>query len=91
MRLVRSSRDGHRAAPFVGGSATAEGETAHGSLKALPVALSGDHWSPQGMRGLDAAFATRALRGVTFSAAAGDAGSTNDEEDGYRRDLKNAD
>ena len=36
------------------------------------------------MRGLDAAFATGALHGVTFSAAAGDAGSTNDEIDGYQ-------
>ena len=43
-----------------------------------------DHWSRQGMRGLDAAFATGALHGVTFSAAAGDAGSTNDEVDGYQ-------
>ncbi len=43
-----------------------------------------DHWSPQGMRGLDAAFAAGALHGVTFSAAAGDAGSTNDEVDGYQ-------
>ena len=36
------------------------------------------------MRGLDAAFATGALHGVTFSAAAGDAGSTNNEVDGYQ-------
>ena len=36
------------------------------------------------MRGLDAAFATGALHGVTFSAAAGDAGSTNDEVDGFQ-------
>lgn len=43
-----------------------------------------DHWSPQGMRGLDAAFAAGALHGVTFSAAAGDAGSTNAEVDGYQ-------
>jgi kumamolisin len=43
-----------------------------------------DHWSRQGMRGLDAAFATGSLHGVTFSAAAGDAGSTNDEVDGYQ-------
>ncbi len=41
-----------------------------------------DHWSPQGIRGLDAAFATGALHGVTFSAASGDQGSTNDEIDG---------
>jgi kumamolisin len=43
-----------------------------------------DHWSAQGMRGLDAAFAAGALHGVTFSAAAGDAGSTNAEVDGYQ-------
>jgi kumamolisin len=43
-----------------------------------------DHWSAQGMRGLDSAFATGALHGVTFSAAAGDAGSTNDEIDGFQ-------
>ena len=41
-----------------------------------------DHWSHQGIRGLDSAFATGALHGVTFSAAAGDSGSTNDELDG---------
>ena len=34
--------------------------------------------------GSTAAFATGALHGVTFSAAAGDAGSTNDEVDGYQ-------
>jgi kumamolisin len=36
---------------------------------------SEDIWSPQGIRGLDAVFAAGALRGVTYSAAAGDAGS----------------
>src|ERR1700683_2683665 len=36
------------------------------------------------MRGLDSAFATGALHGVTFSAAAGAAGSPNDEIHGYQ-------
>lgn len=41
-----------------------------------------DMWSLQGMRGVDAAFAAGALRGVTYSAAAGDSGSTDVERDG---------
>src|SRR5207302_674311 len=41
-----------------------------------------DHWSLQGLLGLDAAFAAGARRGVTYSAAAGDAGSSNAETDG---------
>ncbi|MBV9101162.1 MAG: S8/S53 family peptidase [Candidatus Dormibacteraeota bacterium] len=41
-----------------------------------------DGWSEQGMRGMDSAFAAGALRGVTYSAAAGDAGSTDASDDG---------
>jgi kumamolisin len=70
---------------FIDAAATAASDAARN-----PAAVSiswgspEDHWSPQGIRGLDAAFATGALHGVTFSAAAGDAGSTNDELDGYQ-------
>ncbi len=41
-----------------------------------------DDWSLQGMRGMDAAFAAGSLRGVAYSAAAGDAGSTDAVMDG---------
>jgi kumamolisin len=70
---------------FIDAAATAASDAARN-----PAAVSiswgspEDHWSRQGIRGLDAAFATGALHGVTFSAAAGDAGSTNDEVDGYQ-------
>jgi kumamolisin len=70
---------------FIDAAATAAGDAIR-----RPAAVSiswgapEDHWSPQGMRGLDSAFATGALHGVTFSAAAGDAGSTNAEVDGYQ-------
>src|SRR5439155_1242413 len=43
-----------------------------------------DDWTLQGMRGLDSAFASGSARGVTYSAAAGDAGSTNAETDGLQ-------
>ena len=44
MRSVRRRRSGRRAAPLLGGDASAEveGKTARGSLKGLPVALSGE-------------------------------------------------
>ena len=41
-----------------------------------------DVWSVQGARGLDSVFATGTLRGVTYSAAAGDAGSEDGRLDG---------
>jgi kumamolisin len=68
---------------FIDAVATAAGDAARN-----PAAVSiswgspENHWSSQGIRGLDAAFATGALHGVTFSAASGDAGSANDEVDG---------
>ena len=41
-----------------------------------------DMWTQQGIRGMDSVFATGALRGVTYSAAAGDAGSDDGRLDG---------
>jgi kumamolisin len=70
---------------FIDAAATAAGDAIrHPSAVSISWGAPEDHWSPQGMRGLDSAFATGALHGVTFSAAAGDAGSTNDEVDGYQ-------
>lgn len=43
---------------------------------------SEDIWSNQGMRGLDSVFAAGSLRGVTYSVAAGDAGSDDGRVDG---------
>ena len=68
---------------FVDAVATAAGDAARNpAAVSISWGSSEDNWSPQGIRGLDAAFATGALHGVTFSAAAGDAGSSNDEIDG---------
>ena len=70
---------------FIDAAATAAGDAIrHPAAVSISWGAPEDHWSPQGMRGLDSAFATGALHGVTFSAAAGDAGSTNDEIDGYQ-------
>ena len=70
---------------FIDAAATAASDAIrHPAAVSISWGAPEDHWSPQGMRGLDAAFATGALHGVTFSAAAGDAGSTNDEVDGYQ-------
>lgn len=61
--------------------------TAAGDQQRRPSAVSiswgapEDHWSVQGMRAMDSAFAIGSRRGVTYSAAAGDAGSTNNETD----------
>jgi kumamolisin len=61
--------------------------TAAGDQRRRPAAVSiswgapEDHWSVQGMRAMDSAFAIGSRRGVTYSAAAGDAGSTNNETD----------
>ena len=70
---------------FIDAAATAAGDAIrHPAAVSISWGAPEDHWSPQGMRGLDSAFATGALHGITFSAAAGDAGSTNDEVDGYQ-------
>ncbi|MFZ0127835.1 MAG: S53 family peptidase [Candidatus Dormiibacterota bacterium] len=70
---------------FIDAAATAASDAIrHPAAVSISWGAPEDHWSPQGMRGLDAAFATGALHGVTFSAAAGDAGSTNAEVDGYQ-------
>jgi kumamolisin len=70
---------------FIDAAATAASDAIrHPAAVSISWGAPEDHWSPQGMRGLDAAFATGALHGVTFSAAAGDAGSTNNEIDGYQ-------
>jgi kumamolisin len=68
---------------FIDAAATAAADAGrHPAAVSISWGSPEDHWSPQGIRGLDSAFATGALHGVTFSAAAGDAGSTNDEFDG---------
>ena len=70
---------------FIDAVATAAGDAArHPAAVSISWGSSEDNWSPQGIRGLDSAFATGALHGVTFSAAAGDAGSSNDEIDGFQ-------
>ena len=70
---------------FVDAVATAAGDAGrHPAAVSISWGSSEDNWSPQGIRGLDSAFATGALHGVTFSAAAGDAGSSNDELDGFQ-------
>jgi kumamolisin len=70
---------------FIDAAATAAADAGrHPAAVSISWGSSEDHWSPQGMRALDSAFATGALHGVTFSAAAGDAGSTNDEFDGHQ-------
>jgi len=70
---------------FIDAAATAAADAGrHPAAVSISWGSPEDHWSPQGLRGLDAAFATGALHGVTFSAAAGDAGSTNDEFDGHQ-------
>jgi kumamolisin len=43
-----------------------------------------DMWSRSGLAGMDSAFATGALCGLTYSAAAGDAGSTDAQGDGLQ-------
>jgi kumamolisin len=70
---------------FIDAAATAAADAMrHPAAVSISWGAPEDHWSRQGMRGLDAAFAIGALHGVTFSAAAGDAGSANDEVDGYQ-------
>jgi kumamolisin len=70
---------------FIDAVATAAGDAGrHPAAVSISWGSPEDHWSPQGVRGLDSAFATGALHGVTFSAAAGDAGSSNDELDGLQ-------
>jgi kumamolisin len=70
---------------FIDAAATAAADAGrHPAAVSISWGSTEDHWSPQGIRGLDAAFATGALHGVTFSAAAGDAGSTSDEFDGHQ-------
>lgn len=70
---------------FIDAVATAAGDAWH---KPAAVSISWgapeDDWTLQGMRGLDSAFASGSARGVTYSAAAGDAGSTNAETDGLQ-------
>ena len=70
---------------FIDAAATAASDAGrHPAAVSISWGAPEDHWSAQGMRALDAAFATGALHGVTFSAAAGDAGSTNAELDGFQ-------
>jgi kumamolisin len=70
---------------FIDAVATAASDASrHPAAVSISWGSPEDHWSPQGMRGLDSACAVGALHGVTFSAAAGDAGSTNAEFDGHQ-------
>ena len=68
---------------FIDAAATAAGDRSRGpAAVSISWGSTEEMWSLQGMRGLDAAFASGALRGVTFSAAAGDSGSTDGWADG---------
>jgi len=73
---------------FIDAVATASADTMH-----RPAAISiswgspENNWTPQGMHGMDAAFAAGGARGVSFSASAGDWGSTNAELDGLQHAL----
>ena len=70
---------------FIDAVATAAGDAGRQpAAVSISWGSSEDNWSPQGVRGLDSAFATGTLHGVTFSAAAGNAGSSNDEIDGFQ-------
>ena len=53
---------------------------------AVSISWGGDEdgWSLQGMRAMDDAFATGSLRGLTYSAAAGDQGSADAHVDGLQ-------
>src|SRR5438552_3617015 len=70
---------------FIDAAAAAAGDKTRRPA-AVSISWGGpeDFWSLQGMRGLDAAFASGSLCGVTYSAAAGDAGSSNAQGDGRR-------
>jgi kumamolisin len=68
---------------FIDAVATAASDAQHRpSAVSISWGAPEDAWSLQAMLGMDAAFAAGAERGVTYSAAAGDAGSTNAEPDG---------
>jgi len=68
---------------FIDAVAAAASDTEH-----RPAAVSiswgapEDHWSVQGMRAVDSAFSAGALRGVSYSVAAGDGGSSDAVHDG---------
>lgn len=68
---------------FIDAVAAAAGDTVHRpAAVSISWGASEDTWSLQGMRGLDGVFAAGSLRGVTYSAAAGDAGSDDGVLDG---------
>ncbi|HEX6539920.1 MAG TPA: S53 family serine peptidase [Candidatus Dormibacteraeota bacterium] len=68
---------------FIDAAAAAASLTPHRpAAVSISWGTSEDMWSHQGIRGLDSVFATGALRGVTYSAAAGDAGSDDGRLDG---------
>jgi kumamolisin len=68
---------------FIDAAAAAAGDATHRPA-AVSISWGGseDAWSHQGIRGLDDVFAGGSLRGVTYSAAAGDAGSDDGHLDG---------
>jgi len=63
-------------------AAAASDKTRNPAAVSISWGATEERWSFQGMRGLDAAFAAGTLSGITYSAAAGDAGSTDAQLDG---------
>ena len=68
-------------------AAAASDETRRPAAVSISWGAPEDRWSLQGMRGLDAVFASGSLRGVTYSAAAGDAGSSDGQMDGQHPEF----
>jgi kumamolisin len=70
---------------FIDAVAAAASDTVHHPAAiSISWGASEDRWSGQGMRAMDSAFSAGALRGVTYSVAAGDGGSSDAEPDGHQ-------
>ena len=70
---------------FIDAVATAASDQVHRpSAVSISWGSTEDFWSLRGMLGLDAAFASGSLQGVTYSVAAGDSGSADGWPDGYQ-------
>src|SRR5579884_1172358 len=65
-------------------AAAAADDTRRPAAVSISWGSAEDSWSLQGMRAMDATFAAGSLRGLTYSAAAGDQGSANAEYDGFQ-------
>lgn len=65
-------------------AAVAGDRVRHPAAASISWGCPEDMWSRQGLVGMDAAFAAGSLCGVTYSAAAGDAGSTDAAADGLQ-------